>query len=321
MAPPVGFLTGSKTPKITRAAAAWLAVVAAILTIALKFGAYQVTGSSGLLSDAVESIANLVTSVTALITIWYASKPADRTHNYGHGKAEFIATGIEGVFIIGAAVGIMWIGILHLIQPAELAAIGAGSLIALGASAINLAVGRVLVGVGKAQKSPALIADGQHVLTDVLTSVGVVVGLGVVWITGYAWIDGLVAIAVAVNILRTGGKLIRQTVDGFMDRALSPTEVLKIRAVIEGELREHALRGIGYHALRTREAGRDRFVDFHLLVPGGISVQEAHVLADQLEQSLDAKLDGVSATIHVEPIESESDPWFETEDRPRANER
>ena len=307
MASPVGFLTGSETPNIGRSTAAWLAVAAAILTIALKFGAYGVTGSSGLLSDAVESIANLVTSATALVVIWYASKPADPTHTYGHGKAEFLATGIEAFFIIGAAIGIAWIGVQHLINPHDVGSIGLGSAIALIASAINFFVGRILVSVGTEHQSPALVADGKHVMTDVITSLGVVAGLLLVWITGSARIDAVVALLVAVNILWTGIKLQRQTLNGFMDRALEPAEVEKIRGVIEAELQEQPIQGIGYHALRTREAGRDRFVDFHLLLPGEVSVQEAHDLADRLEHSLDDKLSGVSATIHVEPIEEHAD--------------
>ena len=303
MASPIGLLTGSETPKITRSGAAWLAVFAAVLTIALKFAAYAVTGSSGILSDAVESIANLVTSVTALIVIWYAAKPADPDHNYGHGKAEFLATGVESVFIIVAAVGIAWLGVQHLLHPHDVGAIGLGGAITLTASAINLLVGRILIRVGTEHQSPALIADGKHIMTDVVTSMGVVAGLILVWITGYARIDAVVALLVAVNILMTGIKLQRQTVDGFLDRALEPGEVQEIRRVIDAELRAQPIEGIGYHALRTREAGRDRFVDFHLLLPGEVSVHDAHDLADRLEQSLDAKLIGVSATIHVEPYE------------------
>lgn len=314
MASPVGILIGSESPKINRSAAAWLAVGAAVLTIALKFGAYKVTGSSGLLSDAIESIANLVTSVTALITIWYASKPADPTHNYGHGKAEFVATGIEGLFIVAAAVGVVWVAIDHLISPSGVESIGIGSLIAIAASAINLFVGRILVKVGTMHQSPALIADGKHVITDVVTSLGVVAGLLLVWATGQVRIDAIVALLVAVNIVQTGVKLLRQTLDGFMDRALRKDEVQRIRAVIEEELRDEPIQGIGYHALRTRESGQDRFVDFHLLLPGDVTVQQAHDVADRLEASLQARLNGVNATIHVEPIEANSNPDDQTDE-------
>jgi cation diffusion facilitator family transporter len=306
MASPVGFLTGSHAPKIDRSAAAWLAVGAAALTIALKFGAYGLTGSSGLLSDAIESIANLVTSVTALVTIWYASKPADPNHNYGHGKAEFVATGVEGVFIVAAAVGVAWLGVDHFRSPHAVAAIGLGSAIALAASAVNLIVGRLLIKVGEAHRSPALVADGKHIMTDVITSIGVVAGLLLVWATGETRIDAAVALLVALNILHTGYGLLRKTLDGFMDRALDPEEVSAIRAVIARELEQESIAGLGFHALRTRESGRDRFVDFHLLAPGQVTVAQAHDLADRLERTLRAK--GVRATIHVEPIEAHSNP-------------
>jgi len=307
MVSPVGMLIGTETPRIDRSAAAWLAVGAALLTIGLKFGAYRVTGSSGLLSDAIESIANLVTSVTALITIWYASKPADRTHNYGHGKAEFLATGIEGAFIIAAAAGVAWIGFRNLLSPHEVGSIGVGAALAIVASAINLFVGRILIKVGAEHQSPALVADGKHVLTDVITSLGVVIGLILVWITGAARIDAIVALLVAVNILHTGYTLFRQTLDGFMDRALAADEVQKIRTAIEEELSDEAIQGIGYHALRTRESGSDRFIDFHLLLPGEVSVHQAHDIADRVEQSLESKLHGVSATIHIEPLEDHAE--------------
>lgn len=308
MASPVGILIGSQAPKINRSAAAWLAVAAAIVTIGLKYGAYKVTGSSGLLSDAIESIANLVTSVTALVTIWYASKPADRSHNYGHGKAEFLATGIEGLFIVAAAFGVAWVGVKHLISPHDVGSIGLGAAIAIVASAINFLVGRILVNVGAEHQSPALIADGKHIMTDVITSLGVVAGLLLVWATGSVRIDAVVALLVSLNILHTGYGLLRQTLDGFMDRSLSTDEVDAIRAAIEAELRDESIQGLGYHALRTRESGRDRFVDFHLLLPGKITVAQAHDVADRLERSLEAKLTNVNATIHIEPIEAHSNP-------------
>jgi cation diffusion facilitator family transporter len=314
MATPVGILIGSHTPKINRSAAAWIAVGAAVVTIAAKFAAYGLTGSSGLLSDAIESIANLVTSVTALITIWYASKPADRSHNYGHGKAEFVATGVEGLFIVAAAIGVFWLAIDHFFSPHAVESIGLGSAIAIGASAVNFVVGRLLVKVGEAHQSPALVADGKHIMTDVVTSLGVVAGLLLVWATDEPRIDSIVALLVALNILHTGYGLLRQTLDGFMDRALDPDEVQAIRAVIERDLENEGIAGLGFHALRTRGSGRDRFVDFHLLVPGKVSVEQAHDLADRLERSLRTQLKGVRATIHVEPIEDHSNPAAHTDE-------
>lgn len=288
------------------ARAGWLAVAAAIATIALKFGAFALTGSAGLLSDAVESLANLVTAVTALITIWYASRPVDRTHNYGHGKAEFFAAAIEGIMILVAAGGIAWIGISRLQDPQQLESLGLGSVVAILASVINFVTARLLLRVAREHRSPALAADGHHLLTDVWTSVGVLVGLFLVSATGLLWIDAVIAIALSLHIAGTAVRLLRGAVDGLMDRSLSEEDQQRVRLAIESELAEADRGDTTYHALRTRQAGSRRFVDFHLLVPGTMRVHDAHTLTNDLEDAVELVLPGVETTVHIEPIEDAS---------------
>ncbi|HEV2527388.1 MAG TPA: cation diffusion facilitator family transporter [Thermomicrobiales bacterium] len=292
--------TSSQTIRLR---AGGLAVLAAVVTISLKFLAYWLTGSAGLLSDAVESLANLVTALAVLLSVWYASRPVDRSHNYGHDKVEFFASGIEGIVIIGAAIGIAWIGVVRLLDPHPLESLGLGTAIALVATGVNLLVGRYLIRVGSTHRSPALTADGRHVLTDVLTTGGVLAGLGLVILTGWLWLDALIAIAVALNIAWTGWRLLRIGFDGLMDRALPIEDELQVRRAIET-----GLSGIPptYHALRTREAGSRRFVDFHLLVPSSTSVAEAHTLATRLESAIDDVFPGVETTVHIEPLEDDA---------------
>ncbi|CAA9550743.1 MAG: Cobalt-zinc-cadmium resistance protein [uncultured Thermomicrobiales bacterium] len=289
-----------------RLRAGWLAIVAAVVTIALKFTAYALTGSAGLLSDAVESLANLVTASAVLISIWYASRPVDRSHNYGHGKVEFFASGVEGLFIVGAAVAIGWIGVIRLFDPHELESLGLGTVIAIAASAVNLLVARMLIRVGRAYRSPALTADGRHVMTDVWTTGGVLIGLGIIAFTGWLWVDALIALVLAVNIAFTGWRLIAVGVNGLMDRALPLADERLVREAVETALRDAPDRETTFHALRTREAGSRRFVDFHLLVPGRVSVGDAHALASDLEQVVDRALPGVETTIHIEPLEDDA---------------
>ena len=292
----------------TRLRAGWLAVAAAVVTISLKFAAYGLTGSAGLLSDAVESLANLVTAFAALVSVWYASQPVDRQHNYGHGKVEFFASGIEGVFIIVAAISIGVIGVQRLLSPEHLGALGIGTVIAIIATAVNLAVGRMLIRIGRQHRSAALTADGQHIMTDVWTTTGVLIGLGIVALTGWLWVDAVIALVLAVNIAITGSRLIRTGFNGLMDRALPVEDELVIRRAVEADLARGVISGATYHALRTREAGSQRFVDFHLLVPGTVPVGEAHALAGTLEQIIADELPGIETTIHIEPLE-DADAW------------
>lgn len=299
---------------------ALLAILAAAATMALKFLAYYLTGSVGLLSDAVESTANLVAAMTALFAVWFAARPVDRTHNYGHEKVEFFAGGIEGFLILFAAVSIAFIAIQRLRNPHELEGIGLGLVIAIVASAINFAVSRILVNAGRRYHSVALEADGRHLMTDVVTSAGVVAGLILVRITGIAWLDPVLALLIALNILWTGYSLIRTSVDGLMDKALPEEDVAALRQAIEAELEP----GEYYHALRTRRAGSRDFVDFHLLVPGELTVQRAHEVTHRLEEAVVSALPRAEVTVHVEPIEDPT-AWdaaeivpFEEED-PGAN--
>lgn len=303
---------------VARFRAGWLAIGAAVVTITLKFVAYWLTGSAGLLSDAVETVANLVTAIATLISLWYASQPVDPSHNYGHGKVEFFASGVEGVVIIIAAFSIGWIGIERLLSPQPLESLGFGVVVAVVATAINLIVGTTLIRVGRTHRSPALRADGQHILTDVWTTTGVLLGLAVVALTDWLWVDAVVALVLAVNIAIVGLRLVRSSFNGLMDRALSVEDELRIRSAIERVLGEEAIAGATYHALRTREAGSQRFVDFHLLVPGTVDVSRAHVLAGKLEAAVRGATPGIESTIHVEPVEDDA-AWHDSAMLPFEN--
>src|SRR4051794_3699700 len=284
-------------PILTRAA--YLAIAAACLTMLLKFAAYWLTGSVGLLSDAVESTANLVAALTVLFALWFAARPVDRSHNYGHEKIEFFASGTEGIMILLAAAAIIWTAIGRLLNPRALESIGAGAAIAIVASAINLGVAYVLLRVARAHRSIVLEADGRHLLTDVLTSVGVVIGLTLAHFSGIEQLDPIIAILIALNIIWTGYQLVRVAVDGLMDRALSFETVNEIQRAIDSEIGPQTT----YHALRTRRAGARPFVDFHLLVPGDLTVQEAHNLTNQIEHAVETVLPNAETTVHIEPIE------------------
>jgi cation diffusion facilitator family transporter len=277
-----------------------LSIGAALLTVVLKGAAWWITGSVGLLSDALESIINLVAATLAFCAVTYSAKPVDASHPYGHEKIEFFSSGVEGGLILVAAVGIGWAAIERLIVPRELEALGVGLSISLVAALINGIVAVILLRVGKAHHSIVLEADGQHLLTDVWTSVGVVAGLGLVLLTGLTWLDPIVALIIAGNILWTAFDLMRRSFDGLMDHSLPSTEQALLREAIRGQLTPE----MEYHALRTRRAGVRRFADFHLLVPGKMSVQLAHDVADRIEESVQILLPGLEMTIHIEPIES-----------------
>jgi cation diffusion facilitator family transporter len=278
---------------------ALLSVAAAFLTVGLKFWAYRLTGSVGLLSDAVESVVNVVAAATALFALWYGAQPADAGHPYGHEKIEFFSSGIEGGLIIVAAGSIAVAAINRLMHPAPLEAIGSGVIVALVATVINYGVARVLLRTARRVDSIVLEADGHHLMSDVWTSLGVVVGLGLAAWTGLAWLDAVLALLVAVNIVRIGASLVRRSFDGLMDKALEDEEIHKIRAAIEGRLAE----GMTYHALRTRRAGSRRFVDYHLLVPGTMPVCEAHDVEMEIEVAIETSIPGIEVTSHIEPIE------------------
>lgn len=283
-------------------------ILAALLTLLLKTTAYWLTGSVGLLSDAAESGINLIAAITAYLSLWYSAQPVDATHTYGHEKIEYFSSGLEGVLIVIAAGGIAWYAIHRLLFPQKLEDLGFGTAVALVASAVNLGVAIWLLRVGREHHSIVLEADGQHLMTDVWTSVAVVAGLGLVWLTGLDWLDPVMALLVAANILRTGVGLVRRSFDGLMDHSLPPDEQQQVRSAIESTL----IAGSNYHALRTRQAGAHRFVDFHLLVPGRMSVHKSHQLAMQIEKAVQKLWERVEVVIHVEPID-EADSYEDSE--------
>jgi cation diffusion facilitator family transporter len=277
-----------------------LSILAALATLALKSTAYGVTGSVGLLSDALESLVNLAAAVTALASLWYAAQPVDPNHTYGHEKIEYFSSGLEGALILVAAGGIAWYAVRRLFDPQPLEALDVGAAIALVASLINLGVAQVLLRVGRRAGSIILEADGQHLMTDVWTSLGVVTGMFLVYLTGWTVLDPIIALLVSANIVWTAWDLLRRSFNGLMDHALPADEQARVRAAVERLLRP----GLHYHALRTRQAGARRFVDFHLLVPGGWTVQEAHDFTEEIEEAVRRALPGTEVTVHIEPIEA-----------------
>jgi cation diffusion facilitator family transporter len=277
----------------------WLAIAAALATIALKTAAWLVTGSIGLLADAAESLVNLVAAVVALAALHWAVKPADEHHAYGHAKAEYLSAGFEGALILLAAVTIAAAAIDRLVDPQPLEDVGVGLAVTGAASLINLGVGLRLVRAGRAHRSITVEADGRHLLTDVWTSAGVVTGVALVAITGWERLDPLVALAVAANIVVTGARLLRRSAGGLMDPALDDAA----QEAIDAALAPFRARGAGFHALRTRQAGRRAFVSMHVLVPGDWPVQRGHDLAEEVEAAVRARLPYVTVSTHVEPRE------------------
>ena len=281
-----------------------LSIGAALLTIGLKTSAYLFTGSVGLLSDALESGVNLVAAITAYLSLSYAAKPVDANHTYGQEKIEFFSSGLEGVLIFIAGLGTMGVALRRLLYPAPLEELGLGTGLALLAALLNGIVGMLLVRVGKQERSIVLEADGKHLLTDVLTSVGVVFGLGIVWLTKLDFLDSLMALLVSAFILLTGYRLMRRSFDGLMDHALPLAELTTLRQAIK----THSPPNSDFHELRTRRAGARIFLEFHLLIPGDTTVRAGHDLVLQLERELHAVLPGLVITIHLEPIE-DSASW------------
>jgi cation diffusion facilitator family transporter len=288
-----------------------LSILAAVLTLVLKSAAYLLTGSVGLLSDAVESLVNLTAAATAYLSLRYAARPVDKSHTYGHEKIEYFSSGLEGVLILVAAAAIAWYAVLRIITPEPLQPLGLGLTISLFASVINGLVAMVLLRAGRQLGSIVLEADGRHLLTDVWTSVAVLAGLGLVWLTDILLFDPLIALAVAANILWTGFDLIRRSFNGLMDHALPEEEQAAVRSAIE----RHLGPNMAYHALRTRQAGRRRFIEFHLLVPGHLTVQDAHTLTGTVEDAVRGALPQVQVAVHIEPIEDAS-AWRDNELEP-----
>lgn len=280
-----------------------LSLVVAGVVFGLKWLAYALTGSVALYSDALESIVNIVAAGAALIAVLVSRRPADSNHPYGHTKAEYFSAVLEGVLIVLAALAIVREAWPKLITPEPIAQLGTGMLVSLGASGLNALLGWFLIRSGRKARSPAVVADGQHILTDVLTSVGVLVGIGLAWLSGWWVLDPLLAIAVAINILWVGWRLVRDSVGGLMDESIPELELADIRNALNYALGGLASEGkvLEVHDLRTRRAGPRTFVEFHLVVPGSTSVEQAHQICDRLENALKAQIDGVHTTIHVEP--------------------
>lgn len=291
---------------------AWLSVAAAVATIALKSAAWWLTGSVGLLSDALESLVNLVAALMALWMLTLAERPPDEEHAHGYSKAEYFSSGFEGGLIFLAAAAILWTAVPRLLHPQPIEQVGLGLAISVAASGINFAVALLLRRAGQRHHSITLEADAHHLMTDVWTSAGVVLGVGAVALTGWQRLDPLIAIAVALNILWTGAMLIRRSALGLLDRSLPPERRTRIQAVFA----RHEAAGIAFHALRTREAAGRSFVTVHVLVPGDWTVQRGHDLAEAIEADIRREIPGVSVTTHLEPKEDPASLLDEDLDRP-----
>ena len=312
----------AKNPSLKRYA--WLSIAAAVITIALKTGAYLLTGSVGLLSDALESLVNLVAAIAALIALTVAEKAPDEEHAYGHAKAEYFSSGFEGTLVLIAAAGIMVSAVPRLINPEPIEQVGAGLAVSTAASLVNGFVAWRLFRAAAAHRSVTLHANARHLMTDIWTSIGVVVGVALVALTGWNRLDPVIALLVAANIVWTGWLLVRQSVLGLLDTALPAED----REAIEGVLgRYRADYGIETHALRTREAGVRRFMSVHVLVPGSWTVHQGHRLLEDLEHDIHAVLPDTTVFTHLESLDDPAS-WedvaldrpdrAETSDLPRA---
>lgn len=279
-----------------------VSVVVAVLTIALKTMAWWITGSVGLLSDAMESFVNLASAIFALVMVTIAAQPPDAEHPYGHHKAEYFSSGFEGVLIIGAAAGIIWAASGRLFAPQPLTQLDWGLGLSLVSSALNGLLAWVMHRAAIQHRSIALEADARHLVTDVWTSAGVVVGLGLAWATGWLWLDAVVAIGVALNILREGVSLIRRSSQGLMDEALEPQVLAQIQEVLQG-FAHHTIR---FDHVTTRQAGQRRFVDMHMHMPAGWTLGRAAALRTSVEQALMSAVPGLRATIQLLPSDVEA---------------
>ena len=281
------------------ASAAWVSVVAGLFVLGLKWVAYLLTGSIALYSDALESIVNVAAALAMFWALRIAARPPDAGHPYGHTKAEYFSAVLEGALILAAALAIFREVVPRIVHPVPLQSLGVGIAVSVGASAVNAGVASYLVRCGKRLRSPALRADGLHLWTDVATSIGVLAGTALAGVTG-AWIlDPLLALAVAVNILRIGMKLVRESVGGLMDEAVSPKEIERLWTILRGAM-DGAIQA---HDLKTRHAGTRTFIEFHLVVPAAMTVATSHALCDRLEAAIETAFGGAQVTIHVEPEE------------------
>lgn len=278
---------------------AWLSLATGFAVLALKLGAWQLTGSVGLLSDALESTVNIGAALVAVFALRAANRPADSEHHFGHGKAEYLSAMVEGFLILAASAAIMATAVERLLSPRPLEQVGIGLAISVLASLLNGTVALLLIRVGRAHRSMVLVADGKHLMTDVWTSAGVIVGVAAVQLTGWERLDPIIALAVGANILWTGWGLLRDSVSGLLDERLSDEDIGEVVEV----LKRHRSSEVHFHALQSRAAGRQRFVSMHMLVPGSISVRQGHDLAVEIEQEIDDVLPDTVVMIHIEPLE------------------
>jgi len=278
---------------------AWLSIAAALSTILLKGAAWWLTGSVGLLSDALESFVNLAGALMALAMLSLAEMPADENHAHGHGKAEYFSSAFEGFLILVAALCIAYAAIERLLHPQAIEAVGIGIVVSVVASIINFATALTLMKVGRQHNSITLEADAHHLLTDVWTSAGVIIGVALVWLTDWQWLDPVIALFVAANIVWTGWQLLRRSAAGLMDVSIPVEQVGAIEAVLDG----YRSQGLDFHALRTRQAGTRAFVTLHVLVPGAWTVQKGHDWLERIEADIRAAVPNAHVVTHLEPIE------------------
>ena len=287
---------------------AWLSVTAAVATIALKAAAYLITGSVGLLSDALESLVNLAAASMALAMLTITARPPDEMYAFGYGKAEYFSSGVEGALILLAAAGIVWTALPRLAAPQPLDQVGIGLAVSVLASVINFAVARRLLKAGKEYRSMTLEADARHLLTDVWTSAGIIAGVFAVSLTGWTRVDPLIALVVAANILWTGAQLLRRSLLGLMDAALPAADQNAIKDVLS----QYERRGIRHHALRTRRSGTRSFISLHVLVPGAWTVQRGHEVLEHVERDIRAAVPGSSVFTHLEAVDDPAS-WADIE--------
>ncbi|MBK8461893.1 MAG: cation transporter [Nigerium sp.] len=283
----------------------WLSIAAALITVTTKGVAAWLTGSVSLLSDALESVVNLVAALVAFWALSVSGKPADHNHDFGHGKAEYMSSLAEGAMIFVAATAIVWSAIQRFVVPRPIEELGWGLVLSAFASVLNLVVGLILIRAGRKHRSITLEADGHHLLTDVWTTVGVFVGLGLLVLTGWQWIDPLMALIVGLNILITGTKLIRRSAVGLLDAALPQAEVATIRAAVSSVTDDAR---VVLRDLRTRESGRQRFAQAIVVVPGHWTVARSHDLADAIEDAVSQALPTTVTVVHIEPGPSQLPP-------------
>jgi cation diffusion facilitator family transporter len=285
----------------------WASVVVALVTIALKTGAWWLTDSVGLLSDAMESLVNLASAVFGLMMVTIAARPADDEHPYGHHKAEYFSSGFEGILILVAALGIIWVAVHRLFDPQPIAQVGWGLTLSVGSSALNGLLAWLMFRAARQHRSVALEADARHLVTDVWTSAGVVVGLVLVSVSGWLWLDAVVAIGVALNILKEGWSLVWRSSQGLMDEALEPEILADVQRVLDGFAHQRGETEIlRFDHLNTRKAGQRRFLDVHMHMPASWSLGRAAALRASVEQALMSEVPGLRATIQLLPSDVEA---------------